>query len=306
MRIALIGGTGLIGSACVSAAVAAGHSVTVVSRNRPAGTEDVHSWVGADIVDAAAVRRALADSKPDAVLHLAAYLQFACEQNPAEAVRINVDGTLNVLEACRELRIPRVVFGGSIASYGERHDLMREDDPPAGATGLYGMTKRLGEMLGARYAALHAMTFVSLRYGGVFGPVEVKSAGMALVRQRIKETAKGKDVLIEGAEGSERFHLTHVSDAANATLAALTHPRPAHPIYNVAGPEENYCSLQEMHAAVRRIVPGAGNANFSGRGKSAGPVDTSRMRADLGFTPSVSLEEGLRSDIATLLGSVSP
>ncbi len=296
MRVALIGGTGLIGTASAETLLAAGHSVTLISR-RPPETAGTTEWLAGDIGDPPAIRAALTTARPDAVLHLAAYLQFACEQNPAEAVRVNIDGTLNVLEACRELRIPRVVFGGSIASYGQRDDLMREDDPPVTATGLYGMTKRLGEMLGARYAALHGLTFVSLRYGGVFGPVEVKSAGMALVRQRIKETARGKDVEIEGACGRERFHLTHVADAAGATVAALVHPKPAHQVYNVAGPEANYMSLEDMHAAVRRLAPHAGKALFKGQAKSAGPVDTRRLRADLGFEPAVSVEAGLESDL---------
>ena len=301
MRVAVIGGTGLIGTASADALVAAGHGVSLVSRNPPGNPHTGADWVHGDICEPAAIRAALAEIRPDAVLHLAAYLQFACEQNPAEAVRVNVDGTLNVLEACRDLGVGRLVFGGSIASYGERSDLMREDDPPVAATGLYGMTKRLGEMLGARYAALHGLTFVSLRYGGVFGPVEVKSAGMALVRQRVKETARGKDVVVEGASGSERTHLTHVTDAAGATLAALTHPRPAHQVYNVAGPPDNYMSLEEMHAAVRRLAPRAGKAVFSGRGRSSGPVDTSRLRADLGFVPAVSVEAGLASDLRGLL-----
>ena len=300
MHVALIGGTGLIGTASADALLAAGHAVTLISRHPSGSPAGGAQWMRGDICDAGAICAALAEARPDAVLHLAAYLQFACEQNPAEAVRVNVDGTLNVLEACRSLGIGRLVFGGSIASYGERGDLMREDDPPAAATGLYGMTKRLGEMLGARYAALHGLTFVSLRYGGVFGPVEVKSAGMALVRQRIKETARGADVVIEGASGSERTHLTHATDAALATLAALTHRRPAHQVYNVAGPEANHMSLEEMHAAVRRLAPRAGRAIFSGRGRSAGPVDTTRLRADLGFAPAVSVEAGLASDLRGL------
>lgn len=302
MRMALIGGTGLIGTASAEAALAAGHEVILISRNRPGDSVRGARWASGDIGDPAGIRAALEGAQPDAVLHLAAYLQFACEQNPAEAVRVNVDGTLNVLEACRALRIPRLVFGGSIATYGERADLMREEDPPAATTGLYGMTKRLGEMLGQRYAALHGLAFISLRYGGVFGPVEVKSAGMALVRQRIKETARGRDVVIDGASGKEHFHLTHVGDAAGATLAALTHPQPAHQVYNVAGPDTNYLSLEQMHEAVRRLAPKAGRAVFTGQGKSAGPVDTSRLRSDLGFVPTVSVEAGLARDLRALAG----
>lgn len=299
MHVALIGGTGLIGAGCAVLLLARGHRVTLVSRNRPA-QESALQWVAGDVANAAAIHGVLERARPDAVLHLAAYLQFACEKNPAQAVRINVDGTLNVLEACRTLGIGRLVYGGSIASYGERHDLMREDDPPAPNVGLYGVTKRLGEMLGARYAALHGLTFVALRYSGVFGPGKVRSAGMAMVRQQIKQTALGADAVIDGASGDECFHLTHVTDAAGATLAALVHPRPRHTVYNVAGPEANYLSLRAFHRTVCRLAPQTGEVRFTGRGKSAGPVDLSRLREDLGYSPTVSVQAGLASDLDVL------
>ena len=85
MRVALIGGTGLIGTASADALVAAGHGVTLVARNPPERPHAGADWARGDICDATAIRAALAKIRPDAVLHLAAYLQFACEQNPAEA-----------------------------------------------------------------------------------------------------------------------------------------------------------------------------------------------------------------------------
>lgn len=121
---------------------------------------------------------------------------------------------------------------------------------------------------------------------------------MALVRQRIRETARGVDVTIEGASGDERSHLTHASDAAEATCRALLHPAPAHRIYNVGGPPANHVTLKDFHAAVRAVAPGAGRALWQGRGKDSGLVDLSRLREDLGFEPSVGIEAALHLDLA--------
>jgi len=294
---ALIGGSGLIGSATAARLVAAGWCVTVLSRQKPAQLPEGTHWLGADIVDAPGLEAALGGRKFDAVLHLAAYLQYACERDPVQAVRVNIDGTLNVLEACRKLGIRRCVFASSIAAYGERRELMREDDPPSASIGLYGMTKRVGEMLGARYAALHGLEFLALRYAGVIGPGKVHSPGMALVRQQIKETASGEDVTVEGASGDEGVHLTHVDDAAEATCRAVLHARPGHHVYNVGGPPENHVPLRELHAAVKRLVPTAGRVTWTGAGRSSGPVDLTRLREDLGFTPSTSLMAGLAADL---------
>ena len=297
MRVAMLGGSGLIGGTTAARLASQGARVTVLSRKEPARLPADCEWRSADVVDAAGLEQSLAAARPDVVVHLAAFLQYACEQDPAQAVKVNVDGTVNVLEACRRLGVRRMVFASSIAAYGERSDLMREDDPPGARTGLYGMTKRLGEMLGERYAALHGLEFVALRYAGVFGPGEVHSPGMALVRQQIKQCALGRDVVIEGATGEEHSHLTHADDAAEATCRAVLHPKPAHRIYNVGGPPQNWITLREFYSAVRALAPGAGNAIWQGRGKGSGPVDLSRLRDDLGFTPAVTVDAGLRSDL---------
>ncbi len=107
-------------------------------------------------------------------------------------------------------------------------------------------------------------------------------------------------MLVDGASGNEHIHLTHVTDAAEATLCALQHPEPKYTVYNVAGPEANYRSLKDFHATVRAIVPSAGNVIWSGQGRSAGPADTRRLREDLGFKPSISLHTGLKLDLQTI------
>ena len=298
MRTAILGGTGSIGVATAARLAQAGEAVTILSRRPSAALPAGVEWRHVDVTDAESVRAALAEGDVVRVAHLAALLQFACEGDPAEAVRVNVDGVLNVLAASRDLDIRRVVFGSSIALYGERSDAMRETDPVPADVSLYGMTKRLGEMLGERFRSSDGLEFVALRYSGVFGPGAATSPGMAQVRQRILQCARGEDVVVEGAGGDERIHLTYVSDAAEATCRALLGAAPAHSIYNVAGPAENHVSLRELHRLVCEIAPGAGRAIWSGRARSAGLVDTTRIAGDLGWTPAVSVKEGLRQLLA--------
>ena len=272
-----------------------GADVTIMSRSEPHALPEDVQWMRVDVTDGAGLRVALERAQADRVVHLAALLQFACDRDPKEGGRVNVDGTINVLEACRALGIERVVFGSSIAVYGERSDLMREcDELPADPT-LYGLTKQLAESWGERYRARHGVHFIALRYSGVFGGVEASGPGMARVRERIFDCARGEDVAIEGASGDERVHLTHVSDAAEATCAALLASMPPPRVaYNVAGPWENYVSLRELHAIVCEIAPGAGRALWSSKiARSAGPVDTSTIAEDLGWRPAVSLRQAL-------------
>lgn len=304
MRTAILGGTGSIGMATAARLGQRGVEVTVLSRHAPRALAPGVEWRFADVTDRAALSAALAATRADRVLHLAALLQYACEKDPLEAARVNVDGTLNVLESCRELGIARMVLGSSIAVYGERSDLMRETDELPPDASIYGITKQLAEGLAERFRLRQGVQCVALRYSGVFGPGEAASAGMARVRQRILECARGRDVLIEGASGEERVHLTHVDDAAEATCAALlgsvSPPRLA---YNVAGPAANYVSLRELHALVCELAPGSGRAIWSSQlARSAGPVDISRAAEDLGWRPAVPLREGLRE---TLLAQAS-
>lgn len=300
MNVLLLGGSGLIGTAALAQLLADGAYVTVLSRKPRTSVphlSDAVRWIQGDILDYHAVQHAVASAQAEGVIHLAAHLMFACKLDPKQAVETNVVGTMNVLEACRANGVQKLVFGSSIAVYGERNDLMREDDPPPASISLYGETKRLGEMLGSRYADLYGLEFVALRYSGVFGPAQVKSPGMALVRQKLKETARGQDVTLQDVSGDETCHLTYVSDAAAATIRALVCPHLRRNVYNVAGPEANYINLRQFHAAVARIAPHAGNAHFTGRGPSAGPVDTTWLREDMDFVARYSVDDGLREEL---------
>ena len=108
------------------------------------------------------------------------------------------------------------------------------------------------------------------------------------------KTADGNPVDIDFVSGEETAHLTYVADAVEATVRALYVDSPSHFVYNVGGPVENYVSLRRFHEQIREIVPTAGEATFSGRARSAGPVDISRMVDDLGYQPRFLTIDALR------------
>ena len=299
--VLLFGGTGLIGWHVARALVAHGVSVAIAGR-RPS-TEPLPEgrvqWLRCDVQHLGDVQNAFRIARPDKVVHLAAALQFACDEAPFLAARVNIGGTHNVLDTARNAGVERVVFGSSVAAYGARSDIMREDDPPApSSTSLYGAAKWFEERLGIQYATRYGIGFVALRYSAVFGSGGSDSQGMAHVRRRIAESRNGHDVSIPEASGEERAQLTYVSDAADMTLCALEATAPQHFVYNAAGPRENYLSLYEYAALVRQLFPRSGQVTFCGRARSFGPVDTERIQTDLRYVPRVGVRDGLSSMFA--------
>jgi len=298
----VLGGNGLIGAYTVAALVGAGRPVAVFSRTPPgfllrpfAGR---FTWIQGDITDTHAVLDAVARTKAERIAHLAALLQFGCDHDPRAAAAVNVGGTVNVLEAARILGVRRVVFASSSAAYGIRSDRLVEDAPIAPDISLYGMTKLTGEKLGNAYAERHGLSFVALRYSAVFGPGEVKSPGIAKVLKDIESTISGRDVTIAEVAGELQRSFCYVKDAAAGTVLALDHPNPPHRLYNVGGLDESYVSFAAFHAAIRRAVPTAGRVTFTGRGRRAGQVDTTRIRADLGYAPAFEIDAGVRDLLA--------
>jgi nucleoside-diphosphate-sugar epimerase len=301
--ILVTGGTGLIGAQIVADLRDAGDHVVVMVRNPPPEAEraawgDV-DWFRGDIRDPAQVGALFDEKTIDRVIHLAAFLQYDCENDPDNAVAVNVTGTLNLLRAARKAGASRFVFGSSIAVYGNGAVVFSEDTLPVTPVRIYGQSKLMGECLGERYRALHGLDFVAVRYGGVFGPGgPVKNRGMSALRHELKQTLWGKPADITGASGDECFQYTYVKDAAAATIAAMRRPELHYTVYNVAGPLSNYISLKDFYGAIRSVAPNAGAATFSGKSESGLRVDITRMETDLGIVPRFTVADGLRDELA--------
>lgn len=301
MAILVTGGTGFLGSFVVRALWERGEIPVVLDVGDPG--RSLQSLLGkfpfvtGGINDIDLLVRIIEGYRVDRVIHLAALLQFGCEKDPRRAIEVNVQGTLNVLEACRRRGIKKIVFASSGAVYGPRAEPIDEGCPVLPSVSLYGATKFLGEVLLERYQKLYGIHFIALRYWGIYGPGEMRSPGMANVFKKIESTILGEDVIIEDVGAEERRHFTFVKDAAQATLKALFVEKNFHKVFNIAGGEDSFVTFAEFHRIIKRLLPSAGEAIFKGKGQDRGKIDISLARAELGYCSEYSLERGIQEDI---------
>lgn len=157
----------------------------------------------------------------DYVFHLAAAWLLECLENPRLAVEVNVMGTLNVLESCRDLGIKRLVFSSSASVYGNAVTIPMQEDHPFNNRTLYGATKIAGEQLCRAFQEMYRLNYVGLRYMNVYGPrQDYKSAYTVVIMKILDRIDQGLPPLIYG-DGSQSYDFIYVEDAAAANICAL-------------------------------------------------------------------------------------
>lgn len=226
-RVLITGGAGFLGSHVAELLAARGDVEAVVSADLRAGTErDGIRFVPLDVTDAASVAPVLREHRIDTVVHLAAIV------NPGSDVdleyRVDVTGTANVLAACVEAGIRRIIVSSSGAAYGYHSDnpeWIDETRPLRGNDAFpYSRHKRLVEEMLAEHRSVHpGLEQVIFRIGTILGPD---------VRNQITALWDGRRILrIAGSDSP--FVFVWVDDVAAAMVRAAT-DGPAG-IYNVAG-----------------------------------------------------------------------
>ena len=289
MRYVVTGAAGFIGSHLVEALRAAGHDVVAIDAFTdyydPARKEENAAGLDVSRLDLAEDEFDFGDA--DGVFHLAGQPGVR-SFGPvfADYVRHNVLATQRVLEAAGGAR---VVLASSSSVYGEAETYPTPEDMPPRPLSPYGITKLAAEHLARAYATSFGRDTVVLRYFTVYGPRQ--RPDMALERI-VEALAAGTPFELYG-DGSQSRSFTYVADAVAATIAAMERA-PAGATYNVGGGEE--ATMREAIATLERISgrrldvrpgsPAAGDVRRTS-------ADVSRIRADLGWAPSVELEDGL-------------
>jgi nucleoside-diphosphate-sugar epimerase len=213
----------------------------------------------------------------------------------------NIEATQVLLEACVGTKIERLVYASSSSVYGDDTPLpMRETAVPAPLSP-YGVTKLAAEHLCSLYHANHGVPCVSLRYFTVYGPRQ--RPDMAFHRF-IRAAVTGQPITLYG-DGEQTRDFTFVADAAAATANAGTRGIPGH-VYNIGGGSR--VSVNQVLDVIARLAGHPLDVRREGTQKGDMRdtfADTSRARAEMGFAPTVTIEEGLAAEYAWLAAALT-
>lgn len=240
MSMIVTGGAGFIGSMLCKLLVDRGDDVVVIDNLRN-GRRELLDALGpkvrlleVDIRDTEAVCKILKDVRPEGLCHLAAihFIPY-CNQYPLEALDINVQGTLGVLEACKAVPPEMVVIASTAAVYGICDEPCKETDTP-GPLDIYGISKHTCEQLAWLYSADTGEPCIAARIFNAVGPNETN---LHLVPQLINQLIRGERTVSLGNLEPRRDYI-HTSDLARGLMCALDHKQDGYDVFNIGTGEE--------------------------------------------------------------------
>jgi UDP-glucose 4-epimerase len=303
-RLVVIGGAGLIGSHAVDLLMREDVGEIAVYDNFVRGTPEnlaealtdprVRVYeVGGDICQTDILNAALKGA--DGVFHLAALWLLQCHDFPRAAFDVNIRGTFNVLEACVQQGVQRLVYSSSASVYGDAVEEPMTEDHPFNNKNFYGATKIAGEAMARAFHHRYGLNVVGLRYMNVYGPrQDYRGAYIAVIMKMLDAIERGEGPTIYG-DGSEAFDFVAAEDCGRANLRAMA-AEAVDRFYNVGTGRRT--SLKELAELLLHLTGCNSDIRYAPRSQATlvrnrigSPV---RARAEIGFVAQIPLEDGLR------------
>ena len=310
MNFLVTGGAGFIGSHVSERLLGQGHSVWAFDDLNPfydpafkrRNLRDLQALakpftlVQGDIADRGSVEKVFADVKFDQVIHLAARAGVRPSLvDPALYQRVNVEGTVNILEAARKTGVRKVTIASSSSVYGVNAKMpFSETDPIFSAISPYAASKLACEALGHVYHHIYGMDIAMLRFFTVYGPRQRPDLAIFKFMGLMQA---GKPIPVFG-DGSTARDYTYVSDTVDGVIAC-TQREFGYQVFNLGESQTvtlaYLIELLEKELGVKAIIdrqpmqPGDVPITFA---------NIEKARAMLGYNPSVKIEEGVRRFVA--------
>ena len=300
MNVLVTGGAGFIGSHVVDLLLKRGDRVTVVdnlSTGNRANLDPTAALIEMDL-RSHELAELFHQVQPEALFHLAAQASVASSvDTPGLDAEVNILGTINLLEQCRAAGVRSIVYsstGGAL--YGEPRRLPCTEDDPVNPVSPYGASKYAAEQYVKLYGRLYGLDYAILRYANVYGPRQDPYGEAGVVAIFAQRMLKGAELAIFG-DGDQERDFVYVEDVARANLLALE--RGSGQSLNIG------CGIgttvNEIFRRLRELTGYRKEATY----EAPRPGDIYRISLDpskawqeLGWEPTVSLEEGLRRTVA--------
>ena len=300
MRYLVTGGAGFIGSNTVDELVRRGHGVVVLDNLSTGKAENLArlkskiEFLQDSVTNLEKIRDACRGV--DCVIHLAAQVSVPRSiQDPIETNFVNVDGTLNVLVAARDVRVKRIVFASSCAVYGKTPILPIDENVPLAPISPYGISKQMGEAYGQAFQKLYGLEFVALRYFNVFGPRQDPSSAYSGVLSLFNAALlEGTQPTIYG-DGEQSRDFVYVANVVDAIILAAEGKRAAGHTFNIG--TGNRYTLNQTLALLEKITGRPAKAKYAPSREGDirdSQADIALAKNLLGFNPRIEFEEGLK------------
>lgn len=297
MEILITGGAGFIGSHILAQLQGRRDMDVVVFDNLSSGSKE-HVPAGmelveGDVCDEAAVDALFADHHFDAVIHLAAQTMVPTSvEQPVLDCRINLEGVLHVLEACRIHGTRHILFSSSAAVYGDNLHIPLKETERLVPTSPYGITKMTTEHYLRVYHELYGMDATVFRFANVYGERQGEKGEGGVVSIFCKLLSQRQGITVFG-DGNQTRDFVYAGDIAQAIIRAL--PLKGYHTMNVSTGQETSINdlIRSFEKAVGYTVPVQYTAPRTGDILRS-VLSNETLKRDLGFVPAMNLEEGIR------------
>jgi UDP-glucose 4-epimerase len=307
LKIVVTGGAGFIASHIVDAFIERGHEVHIFDNFVTGQRQNLNAGAELHEVDIADQRAAqlIERLKPDALCHHAAQMDVRHSvADPGFDARVNILGFINLLEACKNGAVKKVIFASSGgAVYGDQEIFPAPEDHVTRPACPYGVSKRAGELYLSYYHQEFGLPYIALRYGNVYGPRQSAKGEAGVVAIFLSLLLAGQTPIING-DGRQTRDYVYVGDVVAANLAALDSPFVG--AINIGtGVETDVVTIfQHLRQALGSTIDAQhGPAKPGEQRRSC--LDTRRAREVLGWRAQITLAEGLRRTAAHYRGTVA-
>lgn len=301
-KVLVTGASGWLGQAVVSALARRGDTVIAVDlfvspglKHEAQQNPRIIPVIG-DLTEWGGVLGIFEAHTLDAVVHCAAIVGVvAAEDFPLKALRVNVEGAINLLEVMRHCGVKRVVHLSTEETYGDFTQAVIDEEHPQHPTSVYGATKLQAEQFGRLYHRRYGIEWINVRTCWVYGP--------ALPRARVPKifidaAVQGTPLVLESG-GDLAVDQVYISDTVQGVLLALDKAEHRYDSYNIATGVAP--TINDVAQIVRRLNPTADIQVKSGpyyhgdRFLTAkkGALCIDRARAELGYAPQYTIERGI-------------
>ena len=301
-KILVTGGAGFVGSNLVKAlAETYKADVTVMddlfTGNRGFLKGIKHEFIHGSVSDYNIVEELV--KKADIVFHLAARNIIVSNSNPREDLEVNVIGTFNILEACKQHGIERLIYTSTASVYGSPKTLPISEDSSKEFLSFYSASKFSGEVYCQTFYEVFNVPVAIVRYSNVFGYNQLPlNPYCGVIGKFIESSIAGLPIKIHG-DGEQTRDYTFIADAVEATISAAIVPRAIGQIYNIATGAET--SVKNLAIIINSLTGSQSPLEYIDKRDIDNIrkryLNIDKIRHELKFSPLTGLETGLSKTI---------